>query len=160
MRRLPSLLVLGSVALLLSSCATATTPSVDLDAAQAWLQEVQDAESDGPGAAGYAAMQVGPADDEPDDGEDQGIRLDFENPTNLTRADARCFGGGTVDVLVTTYTGDGSTGDTTEETIACDEEPHDIPLDAPEATGVLVDGRTDTITYLHVTVIESLTIER
>jgi hypothetical protein len=161
MRRLPALVLLGSVALLLASCATATaTPSVDLDAAQEWLKEVQDGESDGPGAAGYAALQVGPADQEPDDGTEHGIRLDFENPANLTRADARCFGGGTVDVIVTTYTADGTEGDTGEETIVCDEEPHEVPLAAPDATAVLVNGHTDTLTYLHVTIIESLTIER
>lgn len=159
MRRLLPLLVLTGSALLLSACATAV-PTVDLDAAQEWLQEVQDAESDGPGAAGIAAMQVGTDGSASDSGTDQGIRLDFENPTTLTRADAQCYGGETVDVTVTTF-GDGdATAFSLTETIPCDEAVHEIMLGTPGATAVLVDGTTENPTYLHVTILQEMTVER
>lgn len=159
MRRLLPLLVLSGSALLLSSCATAA-PAVDLDAAQAWLQEVQDAESDGPGAAGVAAMQVGPEGSASDSGADQGIRLDFENPTTLTRADAQCYGGETVDVTVTTFADAGGTALSLTEAIPCDEAVHEIMLGTAGATAVLVDGTTESPTYLHVTILQEMTVER
>ena len=159
MRRLLPLLVLGGSALLLSACATAA-PTVDLDAAQEWLQKVQDAESDGPGAAGVAAMQVGPDGSASDSGNDQGVRLDFENPTTLTRADAQCFGGQTVDVTVTTFGDAGATALSLTETIPCDEAVHEIALGTAGATAVLVDGTTDSTTYLHVTILQEMTVER
>ncbi len=159
MRRLLPLLVLGGSALLLSACATAA-PTVDLDAAQEWLEGVQDAESDGPGAAGIAAMQVGPDGSASGSGTDQGVRLDFDNATTLTRADARCFGGETVDVTITTFAEGDATALSLTETIPCDEAPHEIKLGATGATAVLVDGTTDSPTYLHVTILQEMTVER
>lgn len=158
MRRLPSVLAAAGTLVLLTGCAS--TPSVDLDAAREWLETVQAEQSDGPGAAGVATMLVGTTTPDPDDEGDDGIRLDFENPAGLKRAEARCFGGGTVEVAVTVYSEDGARSDSFGDEIACDREPHDIALDAGPASAAVVSGRGSAETYLHVVLIEELTVER
>lgn len=145
--------------LLLAACAS--EPSVDLDEARGWAEKVSSEESDGPGAAGTASMLVGTEAPDPDDDQD-GIRLDFENPTTLKRADARCFGGGTVDVAVTVFSADGTGSDSLGAQIPCDEQPHAIDLAAAPSPGsaALIEAHGSTQTYLHVTLIEELTVER
>ena len=82
-----------------SSAASPTAPAgtVDLAAARAWVEQVQDEASDGPGAAGTAILLIGPDDDAADDD----VRVDFRSATPLTRAEARCYGGGTAEVEIT-----------------------------------------------------------
>jgi len=146
-------LMASTALLLLSACAS--TPSVDLDAAREWLDTVKAEESDGPGAAGIASMPIGrePADDE-------GTRLDFAAPTQLVRADARCFGGGTADVAVIVFSAAGTESDTFDAEIACDEAAHGIDLDTGPASAVAIQAHGSAETYLHVTVIEELVVER
>lgn len=139
------------------------TPAVDLDAARAWLKRVKDAESDGPGAAGIVSMLVGPDDDDADgagDDEDD-VRIDFRNAASLTRADARCFGGAAVEleVEVTAIAKNGE-DESFDATIPCDEEPHAIDLAGTKAVSVVVEAESDVPTYVHVTVIEALVVER
>ncbi len=159
MRHLPALAV-GSALLLLTGCAVG--PAVDLDAARTWLEDVQAEESDGPGAAASAAMLIGAEPAVPADGAagDDGVRLDFAQTATLKRADARCFGGGTAEVSVTVFSADGTQSDSFGDVIACDEEPHGIDLGSEPASAVLIDARTTDETYLHVTVIETTTVER
>ncbi|GAA3897583.1 hypothetical protein [Microbacterium invictum] len=139
--------------LLLSGCAA--QPSVDLDGAREWVETVQAEESDGPGAAGTASMLI---DSEPAD--DEGIRLDFAAPTQLVRADARCFGGGTADVTVTVFSADGTESDTFDGEIPCDEAAHSIDIDFDPASAALIQAQGSTQTYLHVTVIQEMVVER
>lgn len=173
MRSIRVLLATGGILLLVTSCAsagpdaapTASTPApapssaagVDLDAARTWVERVQEAESDGPGAAGVATLLVGPDDD---GSGDDGVRIDFASPTALTRADARCFGGGTVEVEVTLLPEPADADDSHDGEIPCDEEPHEIDLGGATASGVRVEGESMSETYLHVTIIEGMTVER
>lgn len=141
-------LALAAVALLLTGCTSA--PSVDLDAAREWYDGVVDAESDGPGSIGIAGMQIGPDGSDPAE-----VRMDFAQPTEVSRIDIRCFGGVTAAVRVAV-----AGGATTEQDIACDEEPHSITVDAPAADGVTVSATAPARTYLHATALQELTIER
>lgn len=127
-----------------------------MDEAKAWLDEVQAAESDGPGAAGTVAMLIEPdpatADDE--------IRLDFTNPVPLVRADARCFGGGTADVTVIAYSADGDESAQFSAEVPCDRDVHGIDLGSTPAGAAAVRALGSMRTYLHVTVIQEMVIER
>jgi len=141
-------LALAAVGLLLTGCASA--PSVDLDAAQEWYDAVVAAESDGPGSIGVVGMQIGP------EGSDAGdVRMDFAQPTEVSRVDVRCFGGVTASVHVTL-----AGGARTEQEIVCDEEPHSITLGAPAVNAVTVSATAPARTYLHATALQELTIER
>jgi len=150
------LVVLVAAPLALGACAA--TPSVDLDEARAWLETVQAEQSDGPGSAGSASMLVQDSADHDD--EDEGIRLDFAAPTDLKRAEARCFGGGTVDVLVTVFSAGGTTSDTADLAVPCDEDPHDIVLDSTASSAALISAHGSSATYVHVELIQTLTVER
>jgi len=163
MRRLTSIVLAGAAAVLLSACAT-TTPSVDLDVARDWVEEVVEAQSDGPGAAGHAVLQVdGEGDEAPDGSEEDGIRLDFAASANVVRADARCYGDGTnvVEVGVTVYSENGAEAYSYGQTVACDKEAHTIQLgEGMLSSAVLIEATADTATYAHVTIIEELVVER
>lgn len=148
-------LVASTALLVLSGCAA--EPSVDLDAAQDWLTQVKAEESDGPGAAGTASMRITPPGD---DSGDDGVRLDFAAPTQLVRADARCFGDGTANVTVTLFDADGTSSDTFDAELPCDTEPHSIELDHPPASAALIEADGSAATYLHVTLIQELVVER
>jgi len=160
MRILPAL-ALGGALLLLTACAA--EPAVDLDEARTWLDTVEAEQSDGPGAAGAASMLVATAPDTPDQDDEHGIRMDFANPVALKRADARCFGGDgiEVEVSVEVRASDGSTMSLTG-TIPCDQETHGIDLAAAPSPAVAatVDGHGSASTYLHVLLIQELTVER
>lgn len=155
MRTSPALAICGAL-LLLTACAA--EPAVDLDEARTWLDTVEAEQSDGPGAAGVASMLVGTETQDPDDG----VQLDFSNPTTLKRADARCFGDGTVDVTVMLRAADGASTKAISQQIACDEEVHGIDLSeqTPAASTAFVSGRGSAETYLHVVLIEELVVER
>ena len=160
MRRHLSTLTVLAAAALLAGCAT-TPASVDLDEARAWLATVEAAQSDGPGAAGSASLLAGgPSTADPDGaGQDDGIRLDFDNPTPLKHADAACFGGGQVDLTVTVeYTG-GTSTETFGTEVPCDEEVHEIELspDAADAATVSAIGTPET--YVHVVLIQEMTVQ-
>lgn len=138
-----------------------------MEAAREWVESVQAAASDGPGLAGSATLIASPADpdDDVDPGDDagSGVRLDFENPTELVRADLQCFGGHTASISVTVFTDGGNSTNGFGETIDCDEQPHELLLD-PDSVGgansVLIEAEADPETYVYVAVIERLTIER
>jgi len=166
MRRLLSrtttVFVAAAAGLLLASCASAA-PSVDLDAAREWVEGVQADESDGPGAAGTATLLVEPGveDELDDEGDPAGsIRLDFASEATLTRADAACFGGDTLEVAVTVFTTSGDTqqSDSYSGEIPCDEEMHEIDLGGTPGSSVLIEARGDTATYAYVRVMQGLTI--
>lgn len=153
--RRTSLASAGLLLLVLSGCAAG--PEVDLDEAQAWLDEVIAAESDGPGGAGSASMLI----DGDASGHDGGVTLDFDNPVPLVRGDARCFGGGTADVTVTVEAAEGDSSDSYDAEIPCDREAHSIPLDpAVPASAATVAGHGSARTYLHVTLIQEMVVER
>lgn len=141
--------------LLLTGCAA--TPEVDLDAARDWLEMVQAEESDGPGAAGIASLLIAP---ESSDSTDDGVRLDFDMPTQLVRADARCFGGGTADVTVTVTSADGAGTESFDADVPCDREPHPIDLESGPAAAAAVEASGSAETYLHVTLIQEMIVER
>ena len=158
MRRALPLLALTATAALLAGCSGAE-PRVDLEAGSAWLDRVQAEQSDGPGAAGSASLLVGSRDDSDSGAIGHGVRLDFAGQAVLTRADARCFGGGTVAVTVRTVTAGATTPH--EATIACDEQVHEIDLGGSAAsTAAIVDGTANPPTYLFVALIQEMTIER
>lgn len=158
--RLTAVAVAAAGGLLLSSCAT--TPTVDLDAAREWVEGVQADESDGPGAAGTATLLVDPAvvEDEGEDDPAGSVRLDFPADATLTRADASCFGGGTVEIGVTVFTtsGDSTESDSFGGEIPCDEEPHEIDLDGRVGSSVLVEAHGETATYAYIRLMQELTI--
>ncbi|MGV9195232.1 hypothetical protein ACQ143_12875 [Microbacterium sp. MC2] len=140
--------------LLLTGCAA--EPSVDLDDARAWIETVEAAESDGPGGAGTASMQIpGPTGDEP-----AVTAFTFDAPTVIKRVDARCFGGGTAELTVSLTPAEGAEYPSAEATIPCDQEPHGIPFDAEPASGASVQATGSAETYLHVTLIQELVVER
>lgn len=156
MRRILGAVVVISATLLSAGCAASA--SVDLDAARAWAAEASAQSSDGPGLAGAAMLSA-----TPDPPSDDGVRLDFSEPVNLTRAQASCFGGHKAEVIVTvTASAAGaSTGYGLE--IPCDEQPHDIPFgdDGVErADSAFLTARADPSTYAYVEVIQALTAER
>ncbi|SBS74317.1 hypothetical protein [uncultured Microbacterium sp.] len=138
--------------LVLAGCATA--PRIDLDDARAWLEDVEAAQSDGPGAAGTVSLLI---DHEGSDGDG---RLEFASPTPLVRADAQCFGGGTADVAVTLVSADGAESDPFDAEIPCDEDVHEIELDGTPASAAVIDAHGSIETYLHVAVIQGMVIER
>lgn len=140
--------------LMLSGCAAA--PQVDLDDAQAWLEQVQSEESDGPGAAGTLSMLI---DREAADADGE-TTLDFSTPTPLTRADARCFGGGTADVTITLFSAAGAETDRFTGQIACNRDVHDIDLESTSASALEITAHGSARTYLHVTVIQEMVVER
>jgi len=154
-RRLTTVAAVGGI-LALASCASA--PAVDLDAAREWVEGVQADESDGPGSAGSAALLVDPtagADDEAGS-----VSLDFPADATLTRADASCFGGGTVEVGITVFTttGDATSSDSVGEEIACDQTWHEIGLDGQVGSSARIEVRGDTSTYAYVRLIQELSI--
>ncbi len=169
MRR--TLTVLGLAAVLVGVAGCTSDPgghgdAVDLEAAQEWAAGVQSEQSDGPGLAGSATLTASPADPDadPDDADDpSSVRLDFDAAKTVVRADIRCFGGHTAQVAVTVFTGDGNTSDSFGDTVACDEQAHDLAL-GPEGTDdvtrVLIEAEADPATMVFVAVIEGLTVER
>ncbi|MDJ1112911.1 hypothetical protein [Microbacterium dauci] len=138
----------------LGGCASG--PTVDLDEAKAWADDIVAAESDGPGAAGTGLMSVGP-------GDDGSIRFDFDTDTALVRIDVRCFGDDDGDVVATVTaavtSSDGATVGTDGE-IPCDREAHEITVDGADATAIEIRATATAETYLHATVIQELVIER
>ncbi len=152
MKSLRAPIVLAAAMFGLAGCASA--PSVDLDAAQEWYDGVVDAESDGPGSIGVVGMQIGP--DRSDAGE---VRVDFAQPTEVSRVDIRCFGGTTAVVRVN-LPGVADGVSTMEVDVLCDEDPHSITLDAPAADAITVSATAPARTYLHATALQDLTIER
>lgn len=156
MRRSPVLLVTATATLFaLSGCAS--SPTVDLDAAEDWAQDVVAAESDGPGSAGTLSAKVGP------DGKAAALTLAFEQPTSLVRIDVRCYDGDLDDVTATVSTAitltDGDVA-TAQADVPCDREPHELMVDAADAVSVDVEATANVQTYLHATVIQELVIER
>lgn len=153
--RRTSLASAGLLLVVVSGCAAG--PQVDLDEAQTWLDEVKSEESDGPGAAGTASMLI----ETETSGHGEDVTLDFENPTPLVRADARCFGGGTADVTVTVAAAEGDSSDSFDAEIPCDREAHGIPLDpALLASSATVAAHGSATTYLHITLIQEMVVER
>jgi hypothetical protein len=138
----------------LSGCASG--PTVDLDEAKEWVDEVVAAESDGPGAAGTGMMKIGP-------GGEAGVRFDVDDGTELERVDVRCFGDEdadlTADVTLAVTSEDGVTRKT-DAAIPCDRGVHEIDADAAATTAVEIQATASTETYLHATVIQELVIER
>ncbi|CAI9392696.1 hypothetical protein [Microbacterium sp. T2.11-28] len=159
--RLTALAVAATGGLLLASCGAAT-PAVDLDAAREWVEGVQADESDGPGAAGTATLLVDPTvvDDDGEDDPAGSVRLEFPADATLTRADASCYGGGTVEVAVTVFatTGDATESDSFGAEIACDEDVHEIDLDGRVGSSALIEARSETATYAYVRLMQELTI--
>ncbi|MFS0867856.1 hypothetical protein AB3M83_11070 [Microbacterium sp. 179-B 1A2 NHS] len=151
---------LATSAAVLLLCGCAATPEVDLDAAREWLDTVAAESSDGPGDAGTAGMRIGPATggDRPDDG----IRLDYEAPTQVVRVDARCFGGDgvTAEVTITVFPAEQSSSSRAVTDIPCDREAHGIAVDTGPAEAIRIDASADAETYLHATVIQELVVER
>ncbi|AZS44626.1 hypothetical protein BWL13_02219 [Microbacterium oleivorans] len=144
-------LAVASMALLLTGCAS--SPSVDIDAAQTWYDSVVAAESDGPGSIGVAGMQIGP--DEPG----SEVRIDFAQPMELSRVDVRCFGDVTAAVTVSlTGVTDGIAAK--QQEIPCDEEAHTIQIDSAAADGFTVSATSPARTFLHATALQELTVER
>ncbi len=141
--------------LLLSGCAVG--PAVDLDDAREWLDRVEAEESDGPGGAGTASMQI-PSSADTDEPAITGFT--FDAPTQLKRVDARCFGGGTADLTVSLSPAEGAQWHTVEATIPCDQEPHGVSFDAVPSSEASVQAIGSAETYLHVTLVQELVIER
>lgn len=160
--RTASVVVAVGAGLLLAACAPAA-PSIDLDAAREWVEGVQADESDGPGAAGTATLLVEPGTPDETDGEGDpagSIRLDFASEATLTRADAACFGGGSIEAAVTVFTvdGDAQQSDSYSGEIPCDEKMHEIDLGGTPGSSVLIEARGDSATYAYVRVMQGLTI--
>lgn len=141
-------------ALLLAGCAA--SPEVDLGAAREWVETVEAEESDGPGAAGTASMQI---PRESDDVEPAATGFDFDAPTQLKRADVRCYGDGTADLTLTVTSSAGESEAFTAQ-IPCDQESHGLDVDAGPASTALIEAVGSAETYLHVTLIEEMVVER
>ena len=155
--RLSRALIAAAVAGVFTLSGCASGPTVDLDEAKEWVDEVVAAESDGPGAAGTGMMKIGP-------GGEAGVRFDVEDGVVLVRVDVRCFGGDDDDDLIADVTlavtsGDGVTRKT-DAAIPCDRGVHEIDADAAATTAVEIQATASTETYLHATVIQELVIER
>jgi hypothetical protein len=154
--RSPRVLTVTALAAVFTLGGCASGPTVDLDEAKAWADDIVAAESDGPGAAGTGLMGVGP-------GDDGSIRFDFDAETSLVRVDVRCFGDDDGDVVATVTaavtSGDGATVGTDGE-IPCDREVHGVAVDAADATAIEIRATATAETYLHATVIQELVIER
>lgn len=142
--------------LLLAGCAN--EPTVDLVAAQEWVDRIRAAESDGPGFAGAAAIEVGTEESSPST-----VRLELSASTVLTRVDVRCYGEKdgaiTATVSVTLESADGEM-DAVEQSVPCDQGAHAIIVGATPSDSVLIESFARTRTYLHATVITELTVER
>ncbi len=150
------LVVAAASVLFLSGCAP--TPSVDLAAAQEWIDSISASESDGPGAAGTAAAEIGPADTGA-----TVVRLDFPEATVLSRLDLRCYGDAEDDITARiSVTMQTAAGDTIplEQEIPCDRDAHEVELDPSPVASVAVEGTASAQTYMHATVIQQLVVER
>lgn len=123
MRRTPVAVVLGAAALMLVAC----TPTIDLTAANEWAHAQFDAEKsqDDLLAMWVVTGSPEPATDDGDDGLDQYITTLGQRAT-VTGLRVRCFGGATMSVGVTVYTGSSAVG--LGDEVECDEADHAIEV--------------------------------
>lgn len=144
MKRLLRVGSVCAIAVLLSGCA-----ADDDAAAQDWLAQVSAERADVPGLLGSGWGITGIGDRPPNGAE--GITIESEQPTTVSAAEIRCFGGGTASVGIA-VTAEGM-GLGMQADVACDEQPHRVELadgGAPLSgvTAVRIDVRsTPTTTF-------------
>ncbi|WP_022880260.1 hypothetical protein [Microbacterium sp. B19] len=147
------LLRVGSVcalAVVLSGCAADDVDETGDAAAQTWLAEVSAARADTPGLWGSVMGLTGDTT-VPVGGIPEGMTLGSEEPTTVSAAEIRCYGGGTASVEIAVSAEGSGVGLQTD--IACDEQPHRVEIgdDAAPLSGVTsvrVDVRTaETTTF-------------
>ncbi|MFF8188428.1 hypothetical protein ACF044_14345 [Microbacterium sp. NPDC016588] len=144
------LLCVGSVCALALTVAGCAAADVDDAAAQDWLAQVAAERAGAPGllgsgwgVTGTGAVTVGSMP--------EGITIASEQPTTVSAADIRCFGGGTASVEI--EVGAETSGRSLQTDVACDEQPHRVELGDDGAplsgvTSVRIDVRsTPTTTF-------------
>lgn len=145
------LLCIGSVCALALTVAGCAPADIDDAAAQDWLAQVAAERADAPGllgsgwgVTGTGAVTVG--------GSREGITLASDQPTTLSAAEIRCFGGGTASVEIEVAAETSGRGVQTD--VACDEQPHRVELgdDGTPLSGVTsvrIDVRSTPVTTFY-----------